>query len=394
MNGAGFDDFQALSRRYWQAWSDGLRGDTTLPGFDLGQTAPWRAAMDAWVKSGLVSQHDMDAALGQFTRLSSDWLGRMQELAAQFANRSGTAAEIAEAWRAMLGAGGGNAVPQLSDMIAQMPGAQWWQGTGEAWLKAMQARPSALLELPAIGFTREHGERAQALVQAQLDLQQRVSDWQSQLQQSTQDAIARFERKLNEHAAPGKQITSVRGLFDVWVDAAEEAYAEMALSREYRTVYGALTDAQMRLRSSAQAIAEQAAKATGMPSRDELDGAHRKIAELERQVRRMRTDPQPRRAARNTPSEPSTADDAPPARAKRKPAPRKAAASAARQARSAAPAKAATATRPKQAKPAAPKARKKAANKAAKATRAALPDIRTPGVIVEPATGGKGSKRR
>jgi hypothetical protein len=71
------------------------------------------------------------------------------------------------------------------------------------------------------------------------------------------------------------------------VDAAEEAYAEFALSADYRHAYGELVNAQMRLRADVQAIAEQAANLLGMPSRTELDSAHRKVAELERQLRRL-----------------------------------------------------------------------------------------------------------
>jgi hypothetical protein len=71
------------------------------------------------------------------------------------------------------------------------------------------------------------------------------------------------------------------------VDAAEEAHAEIALSADYRSAYGELVNAQMRLRADVQAIAEQAANLLGMPSRTELDSAHRKVAELERQLRRL-----------------------------------------------------------------------------------------------------------
>ena len=73
----------------------------------------------------------------------------------------------------------------------------------------------------------------------------------------------------------------------MWIDAAEEAYAETALSLEYRKAYGAMVNAQMQLRASLQAIVEQTAGALGLPGRVELDSAHRKIAELERQLRRM-----------------------------------------------------------------------------------------------------------
>src|SRR5690606_3918652 len=68
----------------------------------------------------------------------------------------------------------------------------------------------------------------------------------------------------------------------------EEAYAGIALSPEFRTVYGELVDAQMRVRAGVQAQVEQVAAMFDMPTRTELDGAHRKIVELERTVRRLR----------------------------------------------------------------------------------------------------------
>src|SRR3546814_6230360 len=110
------------------------------------------------------------------------------------------------------------------------------------------------------------------------------------MQKATRDAFAIFEDKLAEREEPGRQIQSARALFDLWVDAAEDAYAKIALSHEFREVYGKLVDAQMRLRGGVQREVEQASALFGMPTRTELDGAHRTIMELERQVRRLRDD--------------------------------------------------------------------------------------------------------
>src|SRR3546814_3443698 len=130
----------------------------------------------------------------------------------------------------------------------------------------------------------------------------RISDWSSDvcssdlqaydalMQEATRDAFGLFEDKLAECEEPGRQIQSARALFDLWADAAEDAYAKIALSHEFREVYGKLVDAQMRLRGGVQREVEQASALFGMPTRTELDGAHRKIVELERQVRRLRDD--------------------------------------------------------------------------------------------------------
>ena len=141
--------------------------------------------------------------------------------------------------------------------------------------------------MPAFGFAREHQERLQAQALAQLRWQDALAAYNALMANASQDAYARFESKLAEREQPGRQIGSVRALFDLWVDAAEDAYAQIALSPAYRKAYGELVNAQMQLRATSQAIAEQAASALGMPGRTELDSAHRKIAELERQLRRM-----------------------------------------------------------------------------------------------------------
>ena len=87
----------------------------------------------------------------------------------------------------------------------------------------------------------------------------------------------------------------------------------MALSGDYRETYGAMVNAQMRLRQDVQKEIEHATGQLGMPTRTEIEAAHRKIAELERIVRRMM-----RGEAASAPR--ATAEPAP----KRRPAARKA----------------------------------------------------------------------
>jgi hypothetical protein len=108
------------------------------------------------------------------------------------------------------------------------------------------------------------------------------------LAQAIEAAHARFERMLGEHDAPGKRLESARALFDLWIDAAEEAWAEIALSDEYRHVYAQMTNALMRLRLGLQREVEQFGALLGMPGRGELDALHRKVADLERTLHAAR----------------------------------------------------------------------------------------------------------
>jgi hypothetical protein len=186
----------------------------------------------------------------------------------------------------------------------------------------MRSEGASWLRLPAFGFAREHQERLQRLAQAQLDVQQQTSAYNALMLKASQAAYEIFESKLAEREEPGRQIDSPRALFDLWIDAAEEAYAQIALSHEFREVYARLVNAQMQLRAGVQREVEEMTAQLGMPTRSELDGAHRKIAELERAVRRMR-DAAPKAAS---PSKPTTA---PAQTAPREPAAKKTAPAAA-----------------------------------------------------------------
>lgn len=281
----GSDDFEALARQYWGMWGDAVRGAIPQAGTDAGVQG-FRDALGAWTAIVGGGRAGMDTVLGHFTRQNGDWLAQMQQVAAQFAGREHSAQDVTKAWQQMLGGNPfqglmhGMRGPGLQDM-------EQWSQSVAPWLQNLRHQAASTLGMPAFGFAREHQERLQALGQAQLRWQEALTDYNALMAKTSQDAYARFESKLAEREEPGRQLGSVRALFDLWVDAAEEAYAASALSSEYRKAYGALVNAQMQLRAAAQAIAEQTSIQLGAPGRTELDSAHRKIAELERQLRRI-----------------------------------------------------------------------------------------------------------
>ena len=101
----------------------------------------------------------------------------------------------------------------------------------------------------------------------------------------SEQSFARFQLKLAEREEPGRQIDSARGLYDLWIDAAEEAYAEIALSEEFREVYAAVVDAQMRVRQQVQGEIERFCNELGMPTRSEVDSIGQRLQALRREFR-------------------------------------------------------------------------------------------------------------
>jgi class III poly(R)-hydroxyalkanoic acid synthase PhaE subunit len=279
------NDFAALARQYMALWGDAMRGVAAPPPVDPGLQG-MRDMLEAWMRQA-GSTDAFGPTLAHFNRQCSDWYAQMQQVAARFAGRDHSAADVAAAWREAFA--GSHPFAGLVDGMRGpgLEGVAQWMDAASASLQGLRADAAAALRMPAFGFTREHQERLQALALAQLRWQDAQQAYGKLMGAVSRDAMARFEAKLAEHEEPGRQIGSVRALFDLWVDAAEEAWAQMALSPEYRHAFGELVNAQMRQRAAAQAVGEQAAATFGWPARSELDGAYRRLAEVERQLRRL-----------------------------------------------------------------------------------------------------------
>lgn len=282
-------DFESLAQQYWNAWGEAMRRGGAADATPAGAPG-WQDAIDWWSRLAHGGHEGTNAAVGRFNAQARNWYGQMQQVAAQFAGRDGKAADIVGAWKRALGTTGDNPFPEMfKAMRGQgVQGLEQWIENATPYLDAWRREGTSVLGMPTFGIGREKQERLQKLMQAQLDYQQREAAYNALMMKAVERAYGLFEDKLAAHEEPGRQLTSARALFDLWIDAAEEAYAQIALSPEFREVYGAMVNAQMRLRGSVQREIEQVSEMFGMPTRTEVDAAHRKIAELERVLRRMR----------------------------------------------------------------------------------------------------------
>lgn len=389
---------EAMGRQVWEAWSEALRKAASVP---LETAAPaWQQVPGGW--PGWTPPQGVGAGevMERFDGLARHWFGRMQNVASQFADRENTPAEIAAAWRQAMGATEGKPYPDLFGSLFGQ-GATGLDGLGEQWMPWLESLRGPLQDwasTPAFGPGREHQQRWKALLQAQQALREASERYQGMLEEASRRAYELFEQKLHVRVGEDAPLDSARALFDEWIDAAEDAYAQMALSEEFGQVYGALANAQMRMRAGVQREIEQLGGLLGLPTRTEVDAAHRKIAELERLLRRMMRGAGGERAtaaepdASTHPRRPGGTPDAAPSPAARQAAPKTGvrksakpgqaskAARTGKTAGAASPAQAAASTaRQAVAGQAAPRAAKPAATKARKAARQAAASPRARG---------------
>ena len=345
------NDWQALQRQYWNAWSDLTRAQTAGAAPDV--STPWHEGLEQWSRMFGGAGKQSDTAERMMAG-AKNYLSLMQSMLS-FAAGKDPGAINAPSWLdAMRGGmnmpGFGGAPGMMSGMMpgfdaamlknlpgfdpsmfasmpgfdpsmfasmpgfdpsmfAKMPGldpslfnnpmakalreisGQGVKGleqlaAGAApMLQQMQAEGMSWLKAPAFGYAREHQEHYQKMAVAFVEFKQASNRYNALMMKSSQRSFELLEDKLAERSEPGRQIDSIRALYDLWVDAAEEAYAEIALSDEFRTVYGEVVNAQMRVRSQMQAEVERIGADLGMPTRSELNSVHKRLHELRRELR-------------------------------------------------------------------------------------------------------------
>lgn len=278
---------QAMAQQSWEQWMRYLQQASTqpaapfggmgtgfppvAPAFGMG-AAPGAPMNDVLERSltGIKGYLDwmQRAASSQADPLGTDWQAQMQQMfgnasqpfAQAFGGIDSTAAQgFVQQWQAWLAAAGQGG----------LGGADWH-------------RPQPM---PTFGLQREQQEKQQALMAAMLNSAEQQRRYQALILRANAQGLERLQNNLADHAEPGRQVESLKALYDLWIDSAEEAYAEIALSDEFREVYGAMVNAQMLERQLMQQQLEELYRQLGLPTRSEVDSLGKRLQELRREQR-------------------------------------------------------------------------------------------------------------
>ena len=268
--------YQALAQQSWDAWMQSLQSAPVAP-FSYTPPSPGddllRRALGGlksytdWLQSAAVS-----GIAGQLPQ--ADWQQSLRQLfmggqpfAQAFAGIDSAAAQgFAQQWQAWLQAMQPQGLGDWSGML------NWPTGAGP-------------VDVPAFGYTRERQLQQQALLEAMRVYAETSSRYQSLLLRANAKGFELLQERLSRQAEPGRQVESLKALYDLWVDAAEEAYAEIALSEEFREVYGEMVNAQMRVRKLQQQQLEATCRELGIPTRTEVSSLGERLQELRREMR-------------------------------------------------------------------------------------------------------------
>ncbi len=263
-------DYQTLAQQSWDSWT---RQFQQAPAANPFMPPPAPAAGSETLErtlSGLKGYFDwMQAAVagGAGMRPVPNWQQQLQQMF------GGTTQPFTQAFGSIDSASAEGFARQWQS---------WWQAAQHSGFGDLAGAQGPT---PAFGLNREQQMQRQAMAAAVLASLQASASYQKLIQQASAQGMQRLQDKLAEHAEPGRQIESMKGLYDLWVDASEEAYADVALSDEFREAYGEMVNAQMQVRRLQQEQTEQFCRELGVPTRSEVSSLGERLQALRREFR-------------------------------------------------------------------------------------------------------------
>lgn len=304
MNSPWDKDWLEAQKKYMDALSS--FGATTLQNnAGAAGSSEWQKALDYWWKSSSsVMPDDAQAIFSNLLQQSKTWYSvsdSFDELLQ--AVSSATDSNDNSDWESVLKEHIEKMKSQLQQGFSGVDN-NFWQNTAnsplENWQKmfnsvfsdqqGMNDQFSAVHEnLERLGSLAGlgPGKKIQEQVQEGLRLWQ-VYQNHYQTYRKTFDSIAstsldRLQEKLIELGKQEKAVSSLRDIYDLWVDSNEEAYSDFVLTEEYSKLYGQLVNSMLAFKAHNDRFFSDTSKALNIPQSDEQDTLQQELHEIKQQ---------------------------------------------------------------------------------------------------------------
>lgn len=237
-----------------------------------GESDDWDAALQQQMEHVrnvlLQSATDVVGAGGNMTELWQTYLQQWQNFGMPWL-------QAAQNAMPMMGTAMGGDTQALTDM------------TGLYW-DAFQQTFGQLLQAPGIGYTREFDEKQRAAFAAWLDYQQASYEYQVVLADTWVKAFEQLMQEMLKMQQSGEEIKGLRDFINRWSTIADTIFKDIFRSDAYVEVQSRLVNALMAYRVKQRSVNEEVLELLDMPTRSEIDEAHRRIYELRREVKALK----------------------------------------------------------------------------------------------------------
>jgi class III poly(R)-hydroxyalkanoic acid synthase PhaE subunit len=167
---------------------------------------------------------------------------------------------------------------------------QAFAGAQAAFMDAFDGTFGRYASAPSVGSSRELNERLWRGFEAWVAVRRASTDFQNQMVNTGFHTYEDMLRELVEKGEREEKVTTLRELFDLWIDIGETAYADVFSTDDFAELQARLVNASMQYQMRAREIEEEFLTAMGQPTRTEIDQVHRHVYDLRVEVRYMKRD--------------------------------------------------------------------------------------------------------
>jgi class III poly(R)-hydroxyalkanoic acid synthase PhaE subunit len=311
------DRWLEAQKRYWDAWTDMARRgvDAAMPG--ARQPAnPWADAVEQWWKAiSPAAPKPAQDVFSQMVNMGKNYFAMAEGLSKPAT--SGDVTDMVQNWMKTLSEAFDKATGGMNPMAAAAgfgakdgrSGLAFWDLPFDTWSRTMsagspvpgdflkafegevpagvRAQMDRFLSAPAIGYGREYQEQYQKFARLVMEYERAMGQYQAGFGELGQKSLETFQKHLEAAAAESGPVNSVRQVYNLWVDACEEVYAEYAMSEAYAKRYGEMVNALMAVKQQGARLVDEWLEAMNMPTRTEISGLQRRLHDSRNDLRKL-----------------------------------------------------------------------------------------------------------
>jgi len=163
-------------------------------------------------------------------------------------------------------------LPQLGNTFAAIPDALTNPADSNPFLSAFIQSPRQRCLLD--GWQRENA-----------NYHQELKKYQAFCSEVFQESFQR----ISKHLENSQERAGERDLFDLWIDTAEEIYAEKTQDDNFETLIGNLINAMARVRHQYNLVSEEVSVVFNLPARSEIDKMNEKLMSVQNRISKLET---------------------------------------------------------------------------------------------------------
>ncbi|MCB9161167.1 MAG: class III poly(R)-hydroxyalkanoic acid synthase subunit PhaE [Caldilineaceae bacterium] len=291
---AGVAQWQKLAEQNMQAWLDNAdptarRAAEQLVNSQQAAVKFLQMAASAWeeIAKQMADGNEWRAALDDYSRRMA---AEMNAGVTQWANMMQAAAQAPDAWQPYT---------QPWTHLWQQTAAQWQQpgfapsfgALGDVVSRTFdvyQQTFGRFLDTPPLGYAREYEEKVRRLTKVMQEFAVANVEYQAVMTDAWVNGLTKLMEALVARAQAGKPIRTFQELSAEWADIADPAFYEVFVGEKYVRAQGKLLTATMNYRIAQREFVEIMAKQLDMPTRTEVDAAHKSIYTQRRELRALK----------------------------------------------------------------------------------------------------------